>query len=212
MIQLKNEARRALRRTKRQGESVSNIQSLSARFLSLLGEHSRLKRASSCRLQEKHAKFARKECHHNFWRYANQLLDGGEAQVVTPKFSASLAHTFFSEVYSSTPHQFQMPSWMPAPPPPGPGKVMDMSPGTAEELSQVIRRSRSSSDPSPFDRISYTILKRCPSLQPALLDLFNRVIMEGSIPSAWKEAAVKLIPRAQLQRTHQLLGTFGQLP
>ena len=128
--------------------------------------------------------------------------------MTTPKFSASLAHTFFSEVYSSTPHQFQMPSWMPAPPLPGPGQVMDMSPMTAEELSQVIRRSRSSSAPSPFDCISYTILKRCPSLQPALLDLFNRVIMEGSIPSAWKEAAVKLIPKSTAAEDPSAPGNF----
>ena len=73
---------------------------------------------------------------------------------------------------------------------------MEMTPVTEEELTRVIQKSRSSSAPSPFDRISYTILKRCPSLRPALLDLFNRVIMEGSVPSDWKTAAVKLIPKS----------------
>ena len=89
----------------------------------------------------------------------------------------------------------QIPSWMPLPHTPLPGCTMQMSPVTHEELAQVIKKSRSSSAPSPFDRISYTIFKKCPSLQPALLNLFNRVIMEGSIPSAWKEAAIKLIPK-----------------
>ena len=53
--------------------------------------------------------------------------------------------------------------------------------------------------PLPFDRISYTIFKKWPSLQHALLDLFNRVIMEGKVPSCWKVAAVKLIPKCSAQ-------------
>ena len=85
---------------------------------------------------------------------------------------------------------------MPPPPLPKPDCTMQMSPVTDEELAQVIKRSKFSSSPSLFDCISYAIFKRCPSLLPALLDLYNRVIMEGSVPSAWKEAAVKLIPKS----------------
>ena len=59
----------------------------------------------------------------------------------------------------------------------------------------MIKKSRSSSAPSPLDRISYSIMKRCPSLHPALLDLFKRVIMEGTVPSAWRVAVGKLIPK-----------------
>ena len=81
---------------------------------------------------------------------------------------------------------------------------MDMIPVTAEELAGVIKRVRPSSAPSPFDQISYSILKRCPSLRPALLDFFNRVIMEGSIPSSWKVAAIKLIPKSSAEEDHHL--------
>ena len=51
----------------------------------------------------------------------------------------------------------------------------------------------------PVDRISYLIFEKCPSLRPALLDRFNRVIMEGSVPSSWKVAAIKLIPKSCAQ-------------
>jgi len=85
---------------------------------------------------------------------------------------------------------------------------MDMAPFTAEELARVIRKSRHSSAPSPFDRISYAILKRCPSLHPALLDLYHRVIMEGRIPSAWKVAAVKLIPKSSAREDPSAPGNF----
>ena len=80
--------------------------------------------------------------------------------------------------------------------------------GEGEELSRVIRKSRSLSAPSPLDRISYTILKRCPSLHPALLNLFNRVIMEGSVPSAWKVAVVKLIPKSSAKEDPSSPGNF----
>jgi hypothetical protein len=208
VTRLKNEARQALRRARRQGESVSTIQSLSGNFLSLLREHSHLKRKSSRRLQDKEASIAREQCHRNFWRYAKCLLDGDTTSQSSPKFSASAAHSFFSEVYMSNPHQFETPSWMSSPPPPVSGCSMDMSPVSPEELTRVIRKSKSSSAPSPLDRLSYTILKRCPSVHPALLDLFNSVIMKGAVPSAWKVAAVKLIPKSSAREDPSSPGNF----
>ena len=97
---------------------------------------------------------------------------------------------------------------MPIPPPPEPACVMDMTPVTEEELARVIRKSKSSSTPSSFDRISYMILKRCRSLRPALLDLFNRIIMEGKVPSGWKSASVKLIPKSSAQQDPSSPGNF----
>ena len=111
-------------------------------------------------------------------------------------------------MYKSVHHQFLTPSWMPSPPLPNPDCTIQMSPVTDEDLAQVIKRCKYSSSPSPFDRISYAILKRCPSLRPALLDLYNRVIMEGSVPSAWKEAAVKLLPKSSAKENPSSPGNF----
>ena len=61
VTRLKNEARRALRSAKREGVSADAIQSLAANFLSLLRQHSRLRRESSQRLREKEARVVRKE-------------------------------------------------------------------------------------------------------------------------------------------------------
>ena len=72
----------------------------------------------------------------------------------------------------------------------------------------MIKKSRSSSTPSPIDRISYTVFKKCPSLRPALLDLFNRVIMEGNVPSSWRVAAVKLIPKSSAKEDPSFPGNF----
>ena len=85
---------------------------------------------------------------------------------------------------------------------------MDMHPVSEKELAQVIKRSKPSSTPSPMDRISYLIFKRCPSLCPALLDLFNRVIMEGSVPSSWKVAVIRLIPKSSAKDDPASPGNF----
>ena len=109
VTRLKNEARRAFRRAKREGASDDIIQSLAANFLSLLRQHSRLSRESSTRLKHKEAGVAREESHRNFWRFAKNLLDEGSTSQISPAFSASTAHSFFSEVYDSTLHQFVSP-------------------------------------------------------------------------------------------------------
>ena len=132
----------------------------------------------------------RERCHKNFWAFAKEILDEEAAFSVSPSFTAEEAHRYFSDVYSSSSHQFERQSWMPVPPLPASDMVMDMSPVSAEELRKVISKSNSTSAPSPLDRISYKILKQCPSIQPALLDLFNQVIMEGHVPLAWKSAEV----------------------
>ena len=167
---LKNEARKALRKARMQDESESVILSLSVKFLSLLRDHSRLRCESAQGLHSKEAKFARGKCHQNFWRYAKGLLDGSATSQITPDFSASTAHAYFTEVYKSSPYQFETPSWMPSPQLPVSDSTMSMSPITQEELSPIIKKSKSSSAPSPLDQISYTIIKRCPhSIQLSLI-------------------------------------------
>ena len=122
--------------------------------------------------------------------------------------SASTAYTLFSEVYQSSPHVFQIPSQIPTPSHPKQGCTMHISPVTAEELAWVNKKSRSSSSPSPFHSILYTIFKRYPSLHTPLLDLYSRVIMEGTVPSAWKVAAVKLISNSSAKEDPASLKGF----
>ena len=208
VTRLKNQARSVLRKAKREGASDDVTQPLAANFLSLLRRHSQLCRDSSIRLREKEAKVAREECSRNFWKFAKNLLGKGCTAQTSPAFTASTAHSFFSEVYQSSPRLFSSPSWMPSAPLPKPDCAMEMTPISEEELARVIRKSKPSSAPSPVDRIPYLIFKKCPSLRPALLDLFNRVIMEGSVPSSCKVAAIKLIPKSSAQEDPSSPGNF----
>ena len=64
-----------------------------------------------------------------------------------------------------------------------------------DEIASRIKRGRLSSKPCPFDQVSYYILKRCPSLLPALQHLYNKVWHTRIIPASWQHAAITLIPK-----------------
>ena len=196
VTQLKNEARREFQKAKKHGLQPETIQPLARKFFELVREHSRLKSLSTrskCRAQ---ARSARHSCHHHFWRFSRQLLNDNSTSDVAPQFTQEEACDYFTEVYHAGPRNFAQPAWMQTPPPPTPQTEFDSEEIVVEEISRAIKRSKSSSSPSPFDRISYLILKRCPSLLTALQDLFNCCWSQSTIPSQWKLAAIKLIPKS----------------
>ena len=43
------------------------------------------------------------------------------------------------------------------------------------------------------------ILKHCPSLAAALLDLYNAFRSSGSVPTAWKVGVIRLIPKSSAE-------------
>ena len=69
-------------------------------------------------------------------------------------------------------------------------------------------KSKPPSAPSPVDRIPYLIFKKCPSLGTAILYLFNREIMEGSVPLSWTVVVIKLIPKSSAQEDPSSPGNF----
>lgn len=123
---------------------------------------------------------------------AREILDGSLGQEV-PTFGDEAATTFFSQVYSSTPRNFVQPVWMPTPS--LPEVELDCSPFSQIEVARVIKRVKTQSALSPFDRVGYIIFKRCPSLLPALVQLFNICWNQSTIPGKWKCAAIKLITK-----------------
>ena len=144
---------------------------------------------------------ARMDCSHSFWKFASRVLDEDDCgPPVSPSFNATCAEEHFKKVYQSQPHQFSCPAWLPdINPPETPFELDCIQP---EELLSAICRANSTSAPSPIDQIPYQILKRCTSLHPALLDLYNHCWMTTTVPQAWRAANISLIPRKQQQMTH----------
>ena len=196
VTELKNRARREFRQAKRQGSTREEIQSLARSFFDPVRKQSALKKRSKRDSETRSAKTARAHCHKHFWKFTRELLDDSAASKVTPEFSKEEAFRFFSDTYRSTPKEFEKPDWIPAPRPSKVEFEVDLHVILPEEVRIVIKRSKSASSPSPFDQIPYQIFKRCPSLVPALVDLFNCCWTTATIPPAWKTAAIKLIGKS----------------
>ena len=156
---------------------------MARKFHQLIRLHSKAKREQMRARLNLEARKARQECAKCFWRFAATVLDGRE-ESPEPAFSADKAESYFREVYSSSPREFARPSWLPASKPPD--CAFNDSPITLSEISDTIKRSESSSSPSPIDRVSYRILKKCQTLLPALVDLYNACWESQTVPLAWK--------------------------
>lgn len=64
------------------------------------------------------------------------------------------------------------------------------------ELALALKSSKSSSA-SGLDRLDNRILKCIlASLLSPLLDIFNRILVEGEFPSSWKSSLVIFIPKS----------------
>ena len=110
----KKDAKRELRLARKSGSPAEVVHSLATHLISLVLEHSKLKKASNARLLTREVKGARERCHRNFRQCAREILDGG----LEPSFGDEAATSFFSEVYHSDPRNFVQPEWMLTPSPP----------------------------------------------------------------------------------------------
>ena len=149
----------------------------------------------------------KRECTASFWKFASKILDNKASSDVEPTFSVDTAEQFFTNTYSSSPYTFSLPSWLPTPA--EPKECFDCDPIGLDEVISVIKRSRASSSPSPFDAISYQIFKRYTALMNVLVHLCNRCwacrVHGSKHPSNLSQSQVQ-------QRTHQIWPTFTQLP
>ena len=97
----------ALRRAKKEGDE-SNLPLFAGKFLSLLREHSKLKRQADNQQRVSEVKRVREECSKHFWKFSKNLLDN-TASSVSPAFSPRVAHSHFTEQYSAEPHSYSTP-------------------------------------------------------------------------------------------------------
>ena len=138
---------------------------------------------------------ARRSCAKSFWRFAAQLLDEHKSDT-SSTFNANEAESFYRRVYSSEPKEFEQPAWLPTPP--SPATPFNEELISIDEIQQAISNNKLWSTPSPRDQVPYMVLKRCPSLTAALLDLFNACWSSRLVPAAWKVGVIRLIPQGSV--------------
>ena len=188
------------------GFSSDAIQSLAGEFFALVRSHNRLKRSSNARLETRNTRKAREQCHKNLEKCARKVLDGGSISQMTPMFNEENAHRFFTEVYHTAHRNYVQLAWMPTPP--FPDVEMDCSTFTSSEIVGAIKRTKSGSAPSPFERVCYKIFKNCPALIPGLVHLFKICWTQSFIPWQWKTAVVKPIAKGSAAEDATNPGNF----
>ena len=193
LAQQKNEAKKKMKKERREGLNDKAIREVAREFHRLLRVHSKASKLTAKNRAKMEAMKARSACAKSFWRFAAEVVDDDE-QKVNPMFSAEEAETFFRGVYSSTPREFLRPEWLPAAQPPT--HPFNEERISREEIQDVLNKSKSRSTPNPQDQIPYTVLKNCPSLMVALMDLYNACWSSSSIPTAWNSGVIRLIPKA----------------
>ena len=140
------------------------------------------------------AKYAINQCTKNFWSFAENLLSENEVNHIQPSFAVEQAFEHFRDTYkTSSTDDFSHPPWLPNVPVPNTPFYHGLI--TLNELLFTLKKCRNGCAPNPLDAIPYTILKRCPSLLPALLYLFNTCLMTSTVPALWKAAVIRLIPK-----------------
>ena len=187
----KKQAKKELRQLRKSGSSPEEVRLLAQKFHLLVRQHSKLVKEARQLTAKASAKQMRKECHRDIHKFARRILDEDNYTSIQPSFSREQAEEYFSRVYSATPRTFSQPDWMPDCP--QPSVPMTTAPFTVEEVKGVISSLKSSSAPSPADQTPYSVIKRCPSLLPALLHMYNCCWTTQAIPTAWKVGIVHLL-------------------
>ena len=190
----RNRTRCELRRAKKRGLDTESIRALASKFHQLLRQYRQITKVQNRRSASNVASRERKECAQDFSRFAKKVLDDENTCSTEPAFAANTAENYFRTVYHTDHKVFQQPHWLPDAP--TPNHPFDESPFTLSELQGTIKKTRVKSAPSPLDQVTYLVFKRCPSLWPVLLDLFNMCWRLQTVPSLWKKGVIRLIPKA----------------
>ena len=203
----RNNLRNELRHAKKLGLNADSISSLASKFHLLLRQYKRTNRSLCKSVSNNTAEYDRKECAKHFNRFAANVLDGDDNLLsAEPEFDAATAESYVRKVYHTELRVFQKPQWLQDAPPPQ--LPFNDSLFVLGELNIAIKKTKSSSPPSPHDQVPYLVFKRCPSLATALLDLFNTCWRLQSVPSPWKMGVIRLIPKSAASQDPHLPSNF----
>ena len=106
-------AMRNLRQAQKERKPTEVVRALKGIYLRATRKYSkglkRAKRAGEARTASR----AKKECTESFWKFASRTLDVNASSHADPTFSMEDAEIFIAKTYSSTPHTFSQPAWLP---------------------------------------------------------------------------------------------------
>jgi hypothetical protein len=105
---------KALRQAQRERKPAETVRVLRGAYLRDNRAYSKALKKSRRAGNERTAS-KMKECATSFWKFASKILNGEASADADPTFSVDTAEQFFTNTYSSSPHTFIQPAWLPTP-------------------------------------------------------------------------------------------------
>ena len=208
---LKREARRELRRTKRDGGDALAAHKQFMRavrahhdLVQLYSKNKKLKddvRERKCFVQDPHA-------------YAKRLL----SPPVTgkPTFSKEVADLYFKETYHDSDRSFAYVPMADFPRPPSPTHAFEVDFASFGEFTDICR-SRSNGSAPGLNGIPYLLYKCCTEVRRYLWKILARVWKDRMIPDTFQVGRIRLLPKSsdtshpKLMRPISVLNAEGRL-
>ena len=127
----------------------------------------------------------------SFWGYVKNIIN--RKDVVLPSFNMTDCLSYFSKFLAKiNPNKlFVIPSWIPKLS--DPEVQFNLDPPTYQQITNVIRKMKSSGSPCPLYQISIISFKHCPYLRTYLTELIHDIWLSGTVPTEWKRACTILI-------------------
>ena len=127
----------------------------------------------------------------SFWGYVKNIINRKDA--VLPSFNMTDCLSYFSKSLAKiNPNKlFVIPSWIPKLS--DPEVQFNLDPPTYQQITNVIRKMKSSDSPCPLDQLSIISFKHCPYLITYLTELIHDIWLSGTVPTEWKRACTILI-------------------
>ena len=127
----------------------------------------------------------------SFWGYVKNIINRKDA--VLPSFNMTDCLSYFSKSLAKiNPNKlFVIPSWIPKLS--DPEVQFNLDPPTYQQITNVIRKMKSSGSPCPLDQLSIISFKHCPFLRTYLTELIHDIWLSGTVPTEWKRACTILI-------------------
>ena len=127
----------------------------------------------------------------SFWDYAKQFIE--KPREILPSFGRSKCFSHFVNTFRAiVPDKiFRIPNWIPKLS--QPSIPFNLSAPSYREITNIIRRMKTSGSPCPLDQISVIVLKRSPYLRTYLTEIISQAWLHKTFPSTWKKAITVLI-------------------
>ena len=127
----------------------------------------------------------------SFWGYVKNIINRKDA--VLPSFNMTDFLSYFSKsLVKMNPNKlFVIPSWIPKLS--DPEVQFNFDPPTYQQITNVMRKMKSSGSPCPLDQLSIISFKHCPYLRTYLTELIHDIWLSGTVPTEWKRACTILI-------------------